>query len=63
MTEVELVEALMTLLGHCQDPEADGAFSESPQTALEEGLPEKVSAAHFAEHILQLAVENSSTTS
>ena len=42
MTEAELVEALMTLLGHCQDPEADGAFSENPQRALEEGLPERI---------------------
>ena len=60
MTETEVVECLMTLLGHCEDPERDGAFSQSPQTALEQGLPESISTAHFAENILQLTMQSSS---
>jgi Ca2+-binding EF-hand superfamily protein len=57
MTESELVEGLMTLLGHCQDPERDGAFDQDPATAIQQGLPESVSAAHFAEKILHLTLQ------
>lgn len=57
MSESEVVESLMTLLGHCQDPERDGAFSVDPETALDEDLPESVSAAHFAEKVLHLTLQ------
>ena len=58
MSEAEVVESLMTLLGHCQDPERDGAFSQDTHTALEQGLPRSISAAQFAENILQLTLES-----
>ena len=61
MTESELVEGLMTLLGHCLDPETDGAFAEDPATAIDQGLPETVSAAHFAEKILHLTLQTPSS--
>ena len=59
MCEGELVEALMTLLGHCHDPESDGAFSQDTHTALEQGLPQAISAAHFAENLLHLTLQTS----
>ena len=58
-----MVESLMTLLGHCQDPERDGAFLQDPQTALERDLPQSISAAQFAESILQLTLETSPKSS
>lgn len=58
MTETELVEALMTLLGHCEDPETEGAFSKNPQQVLEQGIPERVSAAQFSEQLLHLTVDS-----
>ena len=53
----------MTLLGHCQDPERDGAFDQDPAVAIEQGLPESVSAAHFAEKILHLTLQTPSALS
>ena len=63
MTEPELVEALMTLLGHCVDPERDGAFSEDTHTAIDRGLPEAISAARFAEKVLHLTLHTTSSQS
>ena len=57
MSEAEVVESLMTLLGHCEDPERDGAFSQDPHTALEQGLPQSISAAEFSESVLQLTLQ------
>ena len=57
MTEAEVVESLMTLLGHCQDPERDGTFSQDPHLALNQGLPQCISAAEFAENVLHLTLE------
>lgn len=53
VTEEELVEHLMTLLGHSDNPEVGGAFSSQPEVALQE-LPERVTATQFAEDLLGL---------
>jgi len=46
----------MTLLGCCEDPETDGAFSQDPDTALQE-LPKKITAGQFAEELLGLSTQ------
>lgn len=56
ITESELVEHLMTLLGCCEDPETDGAFSQDPEATLQE-LPEKITAGQFAEELLGLSTQ------
>ena len=56
ITESELVEYLMTLLGFSENPEVDGAFTESMETALQQ-LPERISAPQFAEELLGLATQ------
>ncbi len=53
VTEEELVEHLMTLLGHSENPEVDHAFSAQPEGALQE-LPERITVTHFAEDLLGL---------
>ena len=54
MTETELVECLMTLLGYSENPEAEGTFSENADTALQE-LPQRITATQFAEELLGLS--------
>ena len=46
----------MTLLGCCEDPETDGAFSQDPEATLQE-LPEKITAGQFAEELLALSTQ------
>ena len=57
MTEAEIVEYLMTLLGYSDNPEVDGSFTEDVMTALEE-IPNKISAPMFAEEIIGLTTED-----
>lgn len=57
LTEVELVECLMTLLGCSDNPEMDGCFSEDTETALSTHLPERLAAADLAEGLLGLAIQ------
>lgn len=52
MTETELVECLMTVLGHCDNPEQHGSFSTDPVTVLQEQLPQHITAGQFAEKLL-----------
>lgn len=54
ITETELLEYLMTLLGHSDNPEVDGSFSEEPLKALEE-LPSKITVSQYAEELLGLS--------
>lgn len=56
ITEPELEECLMTLLGCSDNPEVEGSFTQSLEAALR-GLPEKISAAHFAEELLGLSTQ------
>ena len=56
LTETEIVEYLMTLLGYTDNPEVDGSFTEDVATALEE-IPERISAPMFAEDILGLSTQ------
>lgn len=53
MTEAEVVEYMMTLLGYSDNPEVDGAFTVDVLSALEE-IPEKITAPLFAEEIIGL---------
>ena len=55
LTEGELVEYLMTLLGHSDNPEVDKSFTQDIITALEE-IPEKISPPTFAEDIVGLSI-------
>ena len=57
MTEVEIVEYLMTLLGYSDNPEVDGSFTADVISALEE-IPERVSAPLFAEEIIGLSAQD-----
>lgn len=54
LTEGEIVEYLMTLLGYSDNPEVDGSFTENVGTALEQ-IPERISAPVFAEEIVGLS--------
>lgn len=54
LTEGEVVEYLMTLLGYSDNPEVDGSFTEDVGTALEQ-IPERISAPLFAEEIIGLS--------
>eukprot|EP00731_Ephydatia_muelleri_P022631 Em0015g214a len=54
ITETELIEYLMTLLGHSDNPEVDGSFSEEPLKALQE-LPSKITVSQYAEELLGLS--------
>ena len=54
ITETELIEYLMTLLGHSDNPEVDGSFSDEPLKALEE-LPSKITVSQYAEELLGLS--------
>lgn len=56
LTETELVEHLMTVMGFSENPEVDGSYSEESGPALEE-LPNKISAAMFAEELLGLSTQ------
>ena len=53
LTEVELVEYLMTLMGASDNPEVEGSYTEEPGAVLSE-LPTQVTAASFAEDLLGL---------
>ena len=57
LTELELVECMMTLLGCSDNPEMDGCFSEDTETALSTYLPERLSPADFAEDLLGLSMQ------
>lgn len=57
LTEVELVECLMTLLDCSDNPEMDGCFSEDTETALSTHLPERLAPADLAEGLLGLAIQ------
>lgn len=57
LTELELVECLMTLVGCSENPEMDGCFSEDTETALSTQLPERLSAADLAEGLLGLTIQ------
>ncbi len=54
LTESELVECLMTLLGVSDNPEVEGSYTVDPGTALEELLPQSLTVTHFAEELLGL---------
>ena len=54
ITETELIEYLMTLLGHSDNPEVEGSFSEEPLKALQE-LPSKITVSQYAEELLGLS--------
>ncbi len=54
LTETELVEYLMTLLGATSNPEVEGAFSAEPGDVLAE-IPDTLTATLFAEELLGLA--------
>ena len=56
VTETELAESLMTLLGFSEDPEVEGAFAVDPSIGLQD-LPERISAADFAEDLLGLSTD------
>ncbi len=55
MTEIELVEHLMTLLGYCENPEREGEYSDDPESALLNELPDLISAQEFVENIAGLS--------
>lgn len=44
----------MTLLGCCANPEGEGYYTDSPETALTQQLPEDITAEYFAEELLGL---------
>lgn len=54
LTEAELVEYLMTLMGCSDNPEVEGCYTEDTATALNE-LPLQLSAPSFAEDLLGLS--------
>ena len=54
LTDAELVEYLMTLMGCSDNPEVEGSYTEDPATALNE-LPLQLSAPSFAEDLLGLS--------
>lgn len=54
LTEIELVEHLMTLLGATDNPEVEGSFTDHPTTVLAD-LPNQLTAKDFAEDLLGLA--------
>ncbi|XP_064391567.1 cilia- and flagella-associated protein 251-like [Halichondria panicea] len=54
LTETELVEYLMTLLGATSNPEVEGAFTAEPGDVLAE-IPNTLTATLFAEELLGLA--------
>lgn len=56
MTETEVVEYLMTILGCSDNPEVDGSFTEDVATALEE-IPNRISAPMFAEELIGLSTQ------
>lgn len=55
MTETELIEHLMTLLGYSSNPEGDGLYIASPDNVLFNEIPEVVSAQEFVESIAGLS--------
>lgn len=54
LTEMELVECMMTLLGYSENPETDGFFTEDTETAIVSHVPERLSVTTFAEDLLGL---------
>lgn len=54
MTEKELIEHLMTLIGGCANPEHEGDYTENPASLLP-NIPEQITAVQFAEELLGLA--------
>lgn len=55
LTEMELVECMMTLLGYSENPETDGCFTEDTETAIVNHVPERLSVTDFAEDLLGLS--------
>lgn len=55
LTEMELVECMMTLLGYSENPETDGCFTEDTETAIVSHVPERLSVTNFAEDLLGLS--------
>ena len=56
LTEAEVIECMMTLLGCSENPEVDGAYSTDVLSALEE-IPENLTAPLFAEEIIGLSTQ------
>ena len=56
LTETELVEYLMTLMGYSDNPEMDGSFTQDAIAALKE-IPDRISAPMFAEEIIGLSAQ------
>lgn len=54
MTEAELVEDLMTLIGGCVNPEIDGQYVDDPAAIISELIPDRINASQFAEELLGL---------
>lgn len=57
LTELELVECMMTILGCSENPEMDGCFTEDTETALSTQLPERLAPADLAEGLLGLTIQ------
>ena len=55
LTEADLVEHLMTLLGCCENPEIDGVYVEKPDDVLLNDIPPLISAQEFVEEIVGLS--------
>ena len=55
ITEAELVEHLMTLLGYCGNPEKEGVYRESPENVLFTEIPKLISAKDFVEDLVGLS--------
>ncbi len=53
MTEAEIVEYLMTLMGYSDNPEVDGSFTEDVAVALGQ-ISDRITAPMFAEEIIGL---------
>ena len=55
LTEMELVECMMTLLGYSENPETEGCFTEDTETAIVSHVPERLSVTNFTEDLLGLS--------
>jgi len=56
LTEADMVEYLVTLLGYSDNPEVEGSFTDDAIVALKQ-IPEKISAPAFAENIVGLTTD------
>ena len=57
MTEAELIENLITLIGGCVNPEIDGKYIAEPNVIMSEHVPDFITVKNFAEDILGLATD------